>query len=180
MTRVLVTGGSRSGKSRHAESLLAGQGTDYVATGFPPSSDDPEWAARVRVHRERRPHTWTTIETLDIADVLGRASRRPVLVDCLSLWLTREMDRHEAWNGSTPPALSADIDGLVSAVRTTGRDTVLVTNEVGWGVVPDHRSGRAFRDMLGLLNARVAAECDEVWLCVSGIPVLVKGGSRDV
>ena len=180
MTRVLVTGGSRSGKSRHAESLLAGRHTDYVATGFPPSPEDPEWAARVQVHREQRPHSWATIETLDIARVLARASHRPVLVDCLSLWLTRVMDRHEAWDGSIPPALSADIDGLVEAVRATARDVVLVTNEVGWGVVPDHRSGRVFRDMLGLLNARVAAECDEVWLCVSGIPLLVKGGSRDV
>ena len=179
MTRVLVTGGSRSGKSRHAESLLAGRDTDYVATGFPPSPEDPEWAARVQVHREQRPHSWATIETLDIAGVLAHASHRPVLVDCLSLWLTRVMDRHGAWDGPTP-GLGGDIDGLVAAERTTARDVVLVTNEVGWGVVPDHRSGRVFRHMLGLLNARVAAECDEVWLCVSGIPVLVKGGSRDV
>ncbi|WP_245558803.1 bifunctional adenosylcobinamide kinase/adenosylcobinamide-phosphate guanylyltransferase [Aestuariimicrobium kwangyangense] len=107
MTRVLVTGSSRSGKSRAAESLLGGRDTDYVATGFPPSPEDPEWA---------------------------------VLVDCLSLWLTRVMDRHGAWVGPTP-RLGGDIDGLVAAVRTTARDVVLVTNEVGWGVVPDHRSG---------------------------------------
>ncbi len=179
MTRTLVTGGSRSGKSRHAESLLVGEQADYVATGFPPSADDPDWTDRVRLHRERRPGSWTTLETLDIVGVLARDSDRPVLVDCLALWLTRVIDGNGAWDGSVPPALSRDIESLVDAVRTTTRSVVLVTNEVGWGVVPAHQSGRVFRDMLGIVNARVAAECDDVWLCVSGIPLRVKGGSKD-
>ncbi len=177
-TRVLVTGGSRSGKSRHAESLLSGADVDYVATGFPPSPDDPDWAERVRLHRARRPGSWSTIETLDVADVLAADSGRPVLVDCLSLWLTRVIDRCGGWDGSMPHALAREVDALVGAVRTTARPVVLVTNEVGWGVVPAHESGRVFRDLLGVLNAQVAAECDEVWLCVSGIPLRVKQGAR--
>lgn len=173
--RVLVTGGARSGKSTYAESLL-GPSADYVATGYAASESDPDWAARVQAHQERRPADWTTIETLDVASVLRADSSAPVLVDCIALWLTRTADEAGAWDGAADAAVESRIDDLVDALARTSRDVVLVTNEVGLGVVPDTASGRWFRDALGRLNMALAAACDEVWLCVAGIPVQVKHG----
>ena len=197
--RTLITGGARSGKSTFAESVvsewvrrpeslanapeslanapesLANGVVDYVATGYPASSDDPDWAARVLLHQERRPSGWRTIETLDVAGVLLADSRVPVLVDCVGLWLTRTADETDAWEGA-PDAVDARVAELLDAVSRTSRDVVLVTNEVGLGLVPDTASGRWFRDALGRLNVGLAARCDEVWLCVAGIPLPVKHG----
>jgi nicotinate-nucleotide--dimethylbenzimidazole phosphoribosyltransferase len=170
--RVLVLGGARSGKSATAEGLLAGQGAvDFVATGQHPGAGDPEWDARVRDHRQRRPAHWQTIETLDLEAVLSALDAAPALVDCLSTWLARVMDDIGLWAGD-PGAdleLATRADRLVGAWRATSRHVVAVSNEVGSGVVPDTVSGRRFRDELGRLNARIAAECDEVWLCTAGI-----------
>src|SRR5690606_19034245 len=116
-TRVLVVGGARSGKSATAERMLAGhERVEYVATGAPPSSDDPEWAQRVRRHRERRPDGWTTTETPDLPGVLG-ADGPPVLVDCLSTWLASAMDECGVWAGAAgaDDALAARVDALVTA-----------------------------------------------------------------
>lgn len=178
--RVLVTGGVRSGKSRHAESLLlpphlpeAAEVT-YLATG--PQRDDPDWAARVRAHRERRPASWWTVETPDAAAAL-RAASAPVLLDCLGTWLTAQLDDLQAWEAPEEdwaPALEARIDDLESAWRATDR-VVAVTNEVGWGLVSEHRSGRIFADRLGWLNQRLAASADRVDLVVSGQVLTVKG-----
>ena len=161
--RVLVTGGARSGKSTFAEQLLAGEPqVDYVATAAP-MPDDGEWADRVALHRKRRPAHWTTHETGDLAALLA-SDGPPLLIDCLTLWLSREeVDPHPA-----------AVDALPAALRDTRRRVVLVTNEVGSGVVPGTASGRAFRDRLGELNRRVAGECDQVWLVVSGIPMLLR------
>ncbi len=163
--KVLVTGGVRSGKSRHAESLVSGSVT-YVAPG--PVRDDADWAERVAAHRARRPATWTTLEAHDLAAALRHEG--PVLVDCLGTWLTAVMDEQALWGAPAAEALSA-VDALVDEVVgvVDGRDdVVLVTNEVGLGVVPSHRSGRLFRDLLGLVNQRVAASCDEVHLVIAG------------
>ncbi len=173
--RTLITGGARSGKSTFAESLLVGDAVDYVATGYPASADDPDWADRVRNHQERRPAGWRTIETLDVSGVLLADSRDPVLVDCVGLWLTRTADATGAWLG-TADAVEAQVTELLDAVSRTTRDVVLVTNEVGLGLVPETASGRWFRDALGRLNVGLAQRCDEVWLCVAGIPVPVKHG----
>ncbi len=168
--KVLVTGGVRSGKSRHAESLLASApSVTYVAPG--PSADedsDPDWVARIAAHRARRPPSWTTVETRD----LGAALRLdgPVLVDCLGTWLTAALDERELWDDSSETVTSV-VDGLLDGVvaALAPRDeVVLVTNEVGLGVIPAHRSGRLFRDLLGLVNQRVATACDEVHLVVAG------------
>lgn len=170
--RTLVVGGARSGKSREAERLLAAA-TDvtYVATSYPASVDD-EWGERVRLHQARRPSTWTTIETIDLVALLA-ASGGPLLVDCLTLWLTRVMDQHDAWDDSAwagrgEKAVYDAIDALVAAWRATGRRVVAVTNEVGQGVVPDTAAGRRFRDVMGRLNGRIAAETEDVRLCVAG------------
>lgn len=168
--RVLVTGGVRSGKSRHAEALLAGRAeVTYVAAGPAPDGEDADWAARIVAHRARRPATWTTEETLDVAGALARAAG-PVLVDCLGTWLTGIIDARGLWEAdpaTVTSAIEAELDVLVEAVRARP-EVVLVTNEVGLGVVPEHRSGRLFRDLLGTVNQRVAEACDEVHLVIAG------------
>lgn len=165
-----MTGGVRSGKSRHAEALLAGRiGVAYVAAGPSPDDEDADWTARIAAHRARRPASWTTLETLDVAGTLGRATG-PVLVDCLGTWLTGLIDERGLWEEDEPTitaAVDAELDALATAVEQHP-DAVLVTNEVGLGVVPEHRSGRLFRDLLGTVNQHVAEVCDEVHLVVAG------------
>lgn len=166
--RVLVTGGVRSGKSRHAEGLLAGEpAVTYVAPG--PVQDDADWAARVAAHRARRPASWTTLETGDLAAAL--ATPGPVLVDCLGTWLTRLVDDAALWEapaGVLAAHVEEHLDAAVDALHDHGEQVVLVTNEVGLGVVPEHRSGRLFRDLLGTVNQRFGAATDEVHLVVAG------------
>ncbi len=170
--RTLVIGGARSGKSREAERLLAAEeAVTYVATAYPADHDD-EWSERVRLHRDARPAHWTTLETLDLVPLL-ETDGEPLLVDCLTLWLTRVMDRHDAWDDATwaataEKAVAEEVDGLVAAWRMTSRRVVAVTNEVGQGVVPDTASGRRFRDVMGRLNAAVAAHTEDVRWCVAG------------
>jgi adenosylcobinamide kinase/adenosylcobinamide-phosphate guanylyltransferase len=163
--RTLVIGGARSGKSGAAESVVAASSdVTYVATGYP-ADRDLEWAARVSRHQASRPATWATVESLDLVGLLGEDGG-PLLVDCLTLWLTRILDAADAWDSGA--SIEAETSALVSALRATPRDVVLVTNEVGQGVVPATVSGRRFRDEMGLLNAAVAAECDDVLWCVAG------------
>jgi adenosylcobinamide kinase/adenosylcobinamide-phosphate guanylyltransferase len=170
--KVLVTGGARSGKSRHAELLLADRPqVTYVAPGPTTAEDpDPDWAARIAAHRARRPSSWETLETRDLPGAL-MGGTDPTLVDCLGTWLTGELDARALWSAPTDE-ITAVVDHLtdetVAALRSCHRDVVLVTNEVGLGVVPEHRSGRVFRDQLGRVNQRVAAACDEVHLVVAG------------
>jgi adenosylcobinamide kinase/adenosylcobinamide-phosphate guanylyltransferase len=164
-------GGARSGKSREAERLLAAEAAvTYVATSYPLGTDS-EWDERVTRHLAERPAHWETVETLDLAGLLS-ADGPPLLVDCLTLWLTRVLDRHAAWEeqawASAEPAVAAEVDGLIAAWRTTRRRVVAVTNEVGQGVVPATASGRRFRDLMGRLNARLAAETEDVRWCVAG------------
>lgn len=167
--KVLVTGGVRSGKSLHAEQLLAdADAVTYVAAG--PRYDDADWAARVAAHRGRRPDSWTTVETHDIAGAV-RAATQPVLVDCLGTWLTAIVDEADLWDAPTGDAelhVGEHLTAVAAALDGTAQTVVLVTNEVGLGVVPPHRSGRLFRDLLGIVNQRVAGSCDEVHLVVAG------------
>lgn len=168
--RTLVVGGVRSGKSAHAEALLAGEpAVTYLATGGI-RDGDAEWAERVRAHRARRPASWRTVETIDVAEAL-RTAQHPLLLDCLGAWLTARMDRRQVWDGAALDSVHADIDELVDAWRNCPAQAVAVSNEVGSGVVPATASGRLFRDLLGVLNARIATECDSVVLMVAGIPM---------
>jgi adenosylcobinamide kinase / adenosylcobinamide-phosphate guanylyltransferase len=170
--RTLLIGGARSGKSREAERLLAAEeDVTYVATAYP-AEHDHEWSERVRLHQARRPGHWTTRETLDLVGLL-EAPGGPLLVDCLTLWLTRVMDRHGAWDDEVwadggRVAVRAEVEDLTRAWRATPRRVVAVTNEVGQGVVPDTAAGRRFRDELGHLNARLAAETEDVRWCAAG------------
>lgn len=169
-SRTLVLGGVRSGKSRHAEELSAAyESVTYVATGGAREGDE-EWARRVALHRERRPDTWVTIETADVAQVLREATE-PLLIDCLGTWLTARLDVHDVWNGGDVAAVDSDIDELLDAWKACRVPVVAVSNEVGSGVVPATASGRLFRDLLGRLNASVASVSDSVTLVVAGIPM---------
>ncbi|MCD6640999.1 MAG: bifunctional adenosylcobinamide kinase/adenosylcobinamide-phosphate guanylyltransferase [Nocardioides sp.] len=171
--KTLVTGGVRSGKSTHAESLLSA--TDpvrYVALGpTPVAEDDDDWRARVDRHRASRSPHWETVETADLPHALGLAATHPLLVDCLGTWLARFMDDRHLWDvavSEVESAFAEETTRVVEALRAATADVVVVTNEVGLGVVPEHRSGRLFRDLLGTLNQAVAATCDEVHLVVAG------------
>ncbi|MBB2988712.1 adenosylcobinamide kinase/adenosylcobinamide-phosphate guanylyltransferase [Mycolicibacterium iranicum] len=168
--RILVTGGVRSGKSRHAEGLFdAAERVTYIAPGRPADGTDPDWDARVARHRSRRPAHWATAETHDVGAAV-RDAGGPVLVDCLGTWLTAILDRGGLWEASTEAAaraLDLRAEALCTALSATPR-AVVVTNEVGLGVVPSHRSGVMFRDLLGTLNQRVAEVCDDVHLVIAG------------
>lgn len=162
-----MTGGVRSGKSAHAESLLADAAqVTYVAPG--PRYDDADWAARIETHRARRPGHWRTVEDSDLPRAL-QVAPGAVIVDCLGTWATAQLDELAAWeSASWQDPFDKRLGAAVEAVAKHEGDIVLVTNEVGLGVVPEHRSGRIFRDALGWANQRFAAECDEVALVIAG------------
>ncbi len=161
-----MLGGARSGKSRHAEALLTARPPPwlYVATG---QAWDDEMRDRIALHREGRAPGWRTREVpLALAEALDEAGRLPVLVDCLTLWLSNLLlgDRDVA----------AAADGLVAALRQREAPTVLVGSEVGLGLVPETALGRRFRDEAGLLHQRVAAQAGSVRLVVAGLAMHVK------
>ncbi|RZB13339.1 adenosylcobinamide kinase/adenosylcobinamide phosphate guanyltransferase [Streptomyces sp. F001] len=177
--RTLVLGGARSGKSVEAERRLeAFPDVLYVATGGTRNGDG-EWAERVAAHRERRPGSWRTTETCDLVPLL-KEDGPPLLIDCLSLWLTDAMDSVGAWDDAEwaaggERALRERVRELTEAVRQTRRVVVAVSNEVGSGIVPATASGRRYRDELGRLNAAFAGECEQVLLVVAGQAVLLRG-----
>ncbi|NUR81503.1 MAG: bifunctional adenosylcobinamide kinase/adenosylcobinamide-phosphate guanylyltransferase [Dermatophilaceae bacterium] len=168
-TTTLVTGPVRSGKSRHAEDLLwQSESVTYVATGTVATPDDPEWSRRVADHQSRRPASWRTVETADVAAVV-EAAREPVLVDCLGTWLTALVDE-AGWDDLVAAAELVRAAGhrLVESLGVATVPVVVVTNEVGWSLVPTTPSGRFFQDELGRLNARVASVAARVHLVVAG------------
>jgi adenosylcobinamide kinase/adenosylcobinamide-phosphate guanylyltransferase len=164
--RTLLLGGARSGKSREAERRLAAHpSVTYVATGSGTQDDDASWAERVAAHQRRRPASWRTRETRDLVAVLDDAAAGDaVLVDCLTLWTTGLLDDAGAWDdpGTADAVVREATAALVHALRDTRADVVLVSNEVGQGVVPATASGRLFRDLLGSVHTQVGAVCDEV------------------
>ena len=171
-----MLGGARSGKSLHAEGLLGDGPVTYLATARR-DPNDAEWEARIAEHVARRPAGWRTIEPTDLAAVLGDAAADdpPLLVDDLATWLTGVLDDTRGWDGSVAPARKAGAR-LVDAVRACRAELVLVSAEVGLGVVPATRSGRLFRDELGALNAAMADRCTDVVLLIAGIPLRLKPG----
>jgi adenosylcobinamide kinase/adenosylcobinamide-phosphate guanylyltransferase len=167
----LVLGGARSGKSRYAESLVAALPPPwlYVATA---AAHDAEMAARIVEHRARRGAEWHTIEApRDLAGAVAAASAGAVLVDCLTLWLSNLMLAE-----ADIAAETARLDAVLAQAATP---IVLVTNEVGAGIVPDNALARRFRDAQGRLNQQVAARADHVVLMVAGLPLVVKGAPKD-
>ncbi len=176
--RVLALGGIRSGKSQWAEATITRAAgpvgrVRYVATGA--TSADPEWSARLAVHRQRRNDRWSTVESTDVATQLRFDDDIPTLVDDMGGWLVAAMDRGSAWTGG---AVTTDVDmdvaDLVDAVGSFRGPLALVSPEVGLTVVPATESGRRFADGLGLLNQRLASVCDRVVLVIAGQPLTVK------
>jgi adenosylcobinamide kinase/adenosylcobinamide-phosphate guanylyltransferase len=175
--KTLILGGARSGKSAAAEARLVDEpAVDYVATGAGPSSDDPDWAARVAVHQARRPEHWRTVETLELPTVLADAAGPPALIECISTWLAAVMDEVGFWSGGNAAAteLNRRTDDLVEAWTASTRPTIAVSSEVGLSVVPSTAAGRSYRDELGRLNARLAATADEVLFVVAGLVQVLK------
>jgi adenosyl cobinamide kinase/adenosyl cobinamide phosphate guanylyltransferase len=173
--RTLVLGGARSGKSAYAEGLLSKARVDYLATARR-QPDDSDWEARIAAHLARRPAGWRTVEPTDLPGALRAAGPAPVLVDDIATWLTGELDDSIAWT-SGPAAIRAcraRCAELVSAVVACPVRLVLVSAEVGLGVVPATPAGRLFRDELGALNAELAAVCQEILLVVAGLPIRLR------
>lgn len=166
-----MLGGASSGKSAWAEELVAGfVQVCYVATA-PPRPGDVSWAARVQVHRARRPDHWQTRETQDLVGVLDDppAGRPAILIDDLGGWLTARLDTHAAWDDPAGRGRTrADADRLVDAWQRCTAPVALVSPEVGLGVVPASPAGGLFRDELGRLNQRLAAHAERVVLIVAG------------
>lgn len=166
----LVLGGARSGKSRMAEGLVSALPPPwiYVATA---QALDEEMQARIAAHRARRAEGWRTIEApLDLASVLdGAPPGAPVLVDCLTLWLTNLL-----LSEAGPEGIGAAVAALEAALDRRIAPSVLVGNEVGLGIVPDHPLGRRFRDEAGALHQRLAARAERVLFMVAGLPMRVK------
>ena len=161
MAVTLILGGARSGKSRYAEGE-AGGGV-LIATA---QAHDDEMAARIARHRADRAAGWEVREVpLDLGGALGAVTEdRPVVIDCLTLWLSNLMLAGRA----------DEADALPEALAACRADAICVSNEVGQGIVPATPVGRAFRDAQGRLNQRVAAVADRVVLMVAGIPMVVK------
>ncbi len=181
--RTLVLGGARSGKSREAELRLAGEpDVTYLATApAPDGTADPDWAERIAAHRERRPRGWTTAEGADVAGHIRNKSSGVLLVDGIGVWLAGVLDECGAWEqapdgsggragGSATAAKCVDaaVDELILSWRQAPARIVAVSDEAGSGVVPATGAGRLFRDRLGQLNQRLAAESEEVVLVVAG------------
>lgn len=166
-TLTFILGGARSGKSRHAEELLAAEPAPwtYVATA---QALDDEMAERIAHHRARRDSRWHTVDApLDLVDALeALPGDRPVLVDCLTLWLTNVMLAERD--------VEAESQRLADALARPRGRWVVVANEVGLGIVPDNALARRFRDAAGRLNQMVAAQADGVIFMVAGLPMKVK------
>jgi adenosylcobinamide kinase/adenosylcobinamide-phosphate guanylyltransferase len=161
-----VLGGARSGKSRYAEALVTAHPAPwlYIATA---QAFDDEMRERIALHQTRRDAGWRTMEApLALPAVLAKC-QGPVLVDCLTLWLSNLMLGEHA--------LEPAFEELEAALAGRGAPTVLVASETGLGIVPDNALARRFRDQAGLLHQRIAARADQVVLMVAGLPMWVKG-----
>ncbi|MFR9709964.1 bifunctional adenosylcobinamide kinase/adenosylcobinamide-phosphate guanylyltransferase [Paenibacillus sp. MB22_1] len=189
--KILVTGGARSGKSTFAERWVMKQATsaDYVATA---QAFDDEMKARIRLHqlqREQSGFTWTTHEApLELAELLQELGKRPVakegaaaeaagpvvLVDCLTLWLSNVLLSASEQADGVDAVLTREIERLTAAAEAFPGTLVMVTNEVGSGIVPEYPLGRQYRDWAGLLNRTMASISNQVFLVTAGIPIELK------
>jgi adenosylcobinamide kinase/adenosylcobinamide-phosphate guanylyltransferase len=185
---IFITGGARSGKSTLAEKLADSDGgpVAYIATA---GVLDTEMAERVKQHRARRPAAWLTIEeTLSLSRALEKVPEAVsvVIVDCLTLWLTNRLLQEweaEAGGGTGAEAgklektILSELDAFLQLLQARPFQAVIVSNEVGCGIVPESELARAFRDLAGRANQLAAARADTVYLTVAGLPLLLKGNA---
>ena len=167
---ILVTGGARSGKSKYAEQRAQELGGRrlYIATA---EANDDEMAQRITEHKKRRGNDWTTVEEpVELSSVLlaQRGRTDCALVDCLTIWLSNLLLHRDA------EYAGQQVELLVQNLPRLDFHVVLVTNEVGWGIVPDNALARQFRDLAGRANQRIAESAHEVVLTVAGVPMIVK------
>ncbi len=170
ISKILITGPSRSGKSEWAETLAReiDLPTIYIATS-PLAPDDPEWCDRITQHQQRRPPTWQTLETpADLATTLEIAQPQTcLLVDSLGTWLAPRLDQSETdWK--------TEADRLCQGVDRSPAHVILVAEEVGWGVVPAYPLGRLFRDRLGSLTRQLALQSSAAYLVTAGYALNLK------
>ena len=178
---VLVTGGARSGKSSFAESkLLQKEGVCYIATGLV-MKEDPEWQERVKLHQERRPQSWDTLEQYrDLATWIEQDDHGDYLVDCATMLTTNRLFDlvneflSKAEQARILEAMEAEWSQILSAMKERQATFWIVTNEVGLGIVPDTRLGRYFRDLQGRVNQLIAKEASEVYLVICGLAQQLK------
>lgn len=169
----LILGGARSGKSRYAEQQAEAGALEvlYIATA---EAGDAEMQERIRRHRQQRPEAWALVEEpLALAAVLRREARagRCLLVDCLTLWLSNLLLADEC----RPGCFEHERAALLAALPELDGQILLVSNEVGLGIVPDNALARRFRDEAGRLNQTLAGSCERVTLVTAGIPLMLKG-----
>ncbi len=189
---VLIIGGARSGKSTFAERLAVGSGRRiaFIATA---TASDEDMQERIARHRAARPAEWRTIEEpLDLLNAVQEASKSAdvLLLDCMTLWLSNWMGQQENTEDEddiilkdsyTESALAA-IEALLAAVKTlkVGKTLLVVTNEVGLGIVPMHPLSRTYRDVLGWVNQRIAQDAERVYLMIAGIAVDIKALQKEI
>jgi len=167
---ILVTGGARSGKSKYAEQRAQELGGRrlYIATA---EAKDDEMAQRITEHKKRRGNDWATIEEpVELSSVLlaQRGRTDCALVDCLTIWLSNLLLHRDA------EYAGEQVEQLVENLPRLDFHVVFVTNEIGWGIVPDNALARQFRDLAGRANQRIAESAHEVVLTVAGVPMVVK------
>ena len=178
--KVLITGGARSGKSTFAERLCAAEHSQawYIATA---QAADDEMRERVRLHRQQRQesgYVWEIDEEpMNLAGLLRRRAEEDnapaLLIDCLTLWLSNVLLHYEH-DPSVQEQVMRQVDELVAAIEAYPGAIILVTNEVGDGIVPAYPLGRLYRDLAGIANRRIAEVCSRVFLVTAGIPIELK------
>lgn len=181
---ILVTGGARSGKSSFAESLAGGCGSNvlYIATSIP---FDDEMKLRIQKHRKQRPDTWDTLESFKDFENIPHdlvKEKDAILLDCVTIMVSNIMfETKQDWDRfhaheliDIEKSVEQEISGLLNFIKSIDIPFIAVTNETGMGIVPENPLSRAFRDIAGRTNQQLAKSADEVYFCVSGIPMKIK------
>ncbi|MBM3156282.1 MAG: bifunctional adenosylcobinamide kinase/adenosylcobinamide-phosphate guanylyltransferase [Chloroflexi bacterium] len=181
MSITLILGGARSGKSRFAQELAAKHGKRvlFVATGEPL---DEEMKARIDTHKQSRPAGWRTLEaSTNVAKALrGKlGDAEVVIIDCITLLVSNLMGDENTDVGTWEKKVTAEIKNLIALLKNSKANSIIVSNEVGLGLVPTTPIGRAYRDILGMANQVLAQNADEVYLMVAGIPMALKGCTNE-
>ena len=178
---IFITGGASSGKSEFAEKLAGGFGEQlcYLATA---QTLDREMSERVRKHRKRRGAGWQTIEEpINLPQALERCDGQyeAVLLDCITLWLSNLLLQYEKFGGDIEARILVDVQSLITVLQGMVTPVIMVSNEVGMGIVPENSVARLFRDIAGKANQALASAADEVHVVISGIPLRLKYRSQN-